>query len=66
MDMILALVLAISSPCPNDDSGSDCYWNAATRGNGVGHSFIVLDMGATDLVIRDDATVDVYDHVEFP
>lgn len=26
-------------PCAFEDS-SDCYWNAATRGNGYGESFV--------------------------
>lgn len=29
-------------PCPTEDS-DNCYWDAATRGNGQGTSFIVVD-----------------------
>jgi len=30
---------ALSVPCPTEDS-DNCYWNATTRGNGVGGSFV--------------------------
>jgi hypothetical protein len=29
-------------PCPTEDS-ADCYWNAATMGNGQGRSFVNID-----------------------
>jgi len=32
---------ALNTPCANEDS-SDCYWNAATMGNGTGTSFVNL------------------------
>ena len=28
-------------PCPSEDSGVSCYWNAETMGNGHGQSFTV-------------------------
>jgi hypothetical protein len=28
-------------PCVNEDSDGPCYWNAETRGNGRGESFII-------------------------
>ncbi|MFF8629718.1 hypothetical protein [Streptomyces werraensis] len=31
-------------PC-EDESSRDCYWDAATRGNGQGRSFIVDENG---------------------
>lgn len=31
-------------PCATEDS-TDCYWDATTRGNGRGHSFIALADG---------------------
>jgi len=33
--------MTILPPCPTEDSNF-CYWDAATRGNGQGHSFITL------------------------
>ncbi|MGW6600569.1 hypothetical protein [Streptomyces sp. NPDC055036] len=34
-------------PCPDDDSESrNCYWDAAKRGNGKGHSYFVDARGA--------------------
>lgn len=41
----LAIVAAglnpFSRPCPTEDSAW-CYWDAATQGNGLGRSFVVL------------------------
>ena len=48
MSLLIALAVALSTPCPAEDS-TDCYWNAQTRGNGHGHSFIVFG----DVVIRE-------------
>lgn len=28
-------------PCAEEDSPGPCYWDAAVRGNGIGHSFWV-------------------------
>lgn len=37
------LVLTVAPPCPGEDAaGTVCGWNAATRGNGVGRSFLVV------------------------
>lgn len=33
---------ALTTPCAQEDS-DNCYWNAATRGNGVGNSFVVVN-----------------------
>ena len=33
-------------PCAEEDSAGPCYWNAATRGNGRGRSFLVTKSGA--------------------
>lgn len=30
------------APCVTEDAPGPCYWNADTRGNGHGHSFIVM------------------------
>lgn len=30
-------------PCPTEDSGEWCYWDAKTRGNGKGRSFVVTN-----------------------
>lgn len=29
-------------PCPTEDSGDNCYWNAREMGNGEGTSFVVI------------------------
>jgi hypothetical protein len=34
------------SPCATEDQDTPCYWNAATRSNGQGSSFIVTITGA--------------------
>ena len=53
---LLALIMALTSttvsvpvdltipPCPTEDSNG-CYWDASTRGNGLGHSFIATNDG---------------------
>ncbi len=42
MVLVLALILALlGNPCPAEDSNM-CYWDASTRGNGQGHSFVTL------------------------
>lgn len=56
MGTLLAIALALSTPCPTEDSVS-CYWDAQVRGNGAGHSFMVLPVGDLDLFIRDDGQV---------
>lgn len=33
--------VALSTPCETEDS-TDCYWNAATMGNGLGDSFVSI------------------------
>lgn len=43
---------ALLPPCPVDDSPGPCYWNAATRGNGEGMSFIVTRKGRVILLDR--------------
>lgn len=30
-------------PCVTEDQTTDCYWDAKTRGNGQGTSFVVVD-----------------------
>lgn len=35
------LSTALSTPCPTEDS-DNCYWDAATMGNGIGDSFVTL------------------------
>lgn len=30
-------------PCEDEDSIRNCYWDADTRGNGIGRSFYVLN-----------------------
>ena len=49
MNILLALVLAATTPCVTEDS-TNCYWDAQSMGNGVGNSFIALEYGA-DLVL---------------
>ena len=42
--IILTILLALTTPCPNEGS-ANCYWDAAAQGNGQGTSFI--DVGGT-------------------
>jgi len=51
LSLVIAAVLgaAVQSaplppPCPTEDSVS-CYWDAESRGNGQGRSFVVDDYG---------------------
>lgn len=37
----LLMVTALSTPCA-DEGANNCYWDASTSGNNVGHSYIVL------------------------
>lgn len=32
-------------PCAEEDQTTPCYWDASTRGNGEGRSFIVTESG---------------------
>lgn len=32
-------------PCPTEDSGQNCFWDAQQRGNGQGRSFWVDEHG---------------------
>jgi len=41
LSLLLALTVAISTPCEYEDS-TNCLWNADLRGNGVGNSFVTL------------------------
>jgi len=34
-------------PCVEEDDTTPCYWDAKTRGNGQGKSFIVTESGKT-------------------
>lgn len=34
-------------PCETEDQSTPCYWDASTRGNGQGRSFIVTTTGRT-------------------
>jgi len=36
-----SLAAVMSTPCATEDS-ANCYWDAQSRGNGRGHSFISL------------------------
>lgn len=41
-DVIDSLPDIVLVPCPEEDS-RNCYWDAATMGNGVGRSFVNID-----------------------
>ena len=41
-----ALVAPSLAPCATEDQETACYWDAATRSNGHGSSFIVTITGA--------------------
>lgn len=34
-----------TTPCPSEDSGTNCYWDAAQQGNRQGNSFWVTQDG---------------------
>lgn len=40
--LLLQVLLALMPPCAEEDSPGLCYWDAQSRGNGQGTSFIVL------------------------
>lgn len=42
--IIIAALLHLFPACPTEDS-ANCFWDATTRGNGIGSSFI--DIGGT-------------------
>lgn len=49
--MIWALVIAILPACAVEDA-SNCYWDAQERGNGMGRSFIAIDLpGLPEIVL---------------
>lgn len=49
--MIWAIVMAALPACAVEDS-SNCYWNAEQRGNGIGRSFVAIDLpGLPETVI---------------
>lgn len=37
-------------PCESEDSAGPCYWDAATRGNGIGRSFWIDGAGVVHAV----------------
>ena len=41
VSVLFAALMALLPPCPYEDSGS-CAWDADTRGNGYGNSFVVI------------------------
>lgn len=41
LSLLFFIAILSFRPCPAEDSRF-CYWNAETRGNGVGQSFIRL------------------------
>lgn len=48
-----------STPCQFEDS-ADCRWDARSRGNGSGASFVTVRVGARDFVFYDDGRTVVY------
>ena len=43
--MVVVIVINTIGPCDSDDGTSQypiCYWNAANRGDGNGHSFVMF------------------------
>lgn len=39
MTWLLTLLLSLLPSCPTEDS-TNCYWDAQSRGNGIGTSFV--------------------------
>ena len=44
ISLLFSLLFTVMPPCEYEDS-TNCSWDADTRGNGVGHSFV--DIGGT-------------------
>jgi len=44
--------VTLVQPCAEEDSPGPCYWDAAVRGNGVGHSFWVDAQQAVHYEVR--------------
>lgn len=42
LDLIIALLLSFVPACAHEDGPAPCYWDAGTRGNGVGVSYVLL------------------------
>lgn len=51
MSFLFALILAAATPCPAEDS-TGCYWDAGTRGNGIGTSFVTVGPESHRFTIR--------------
>jgi len=49
LETIVSLLLAILPPCPTDEAIGTCGWDAGTRGNQEGTSFIVINNTRIDL-----------------
>lgn len=49
-NFLLTIIFALSTPCAMEDS-ANCYWDAASRGNGEGTSFV--DIEGTAYYFRD-------------
>ena len=68
---ILSILLALSTPCPTEDAAEthsadapvNCYWDATSRGNNRGRSFLVVD-GATFYVSNN--TTQTSSTVQYP
>ena len=52
------IAAAAGQPCRYEDS-VNCYWDARLRGNGLGHSFYSVRIGADDCLIYWDAAAAV-------
>ena len=42
MSLLLIILAMFLPPCATEDS-DNCYWDASTRGNGKGSSFVVIE-----------------------
>lgn len=43
LTILMIVFLAISTPCPTEDS-TNCYWDAQAQGNGRGTSSLRIDL----------------------
>lgn len=38
---LMSVTTALTTPCLAEDGPGPCFWDAQTRGNGIGQSFVI-------------------------
>ena len=58
----IAFLLPTPPPCELEDGSGQtvCRWDAGTSGNGIGSSFVTVNVGGASLVIYDSGEVVLY------